>query len=437
VNGLWVEEGVGEIVASATSPTGMRLVATVEHFTTWNWDYYKAEDRASFDLTCTIEGQTLTENQSCYVTVYTDGFHRSMSVSADGITAINLAPSMDLTAAGTFTSDDGTYYYGQTSFTTITGVTNVALDLSESSATEQKNHQVKCYLDDGNTIWSTECSGQVTVNQYYGRQFSPQANKSYAEFWLYPGEELPILVSIQGQIISDTVSHPEDGSKLSLEYTLESEALEFACYGTLSGTQGEFFPCQAIVTDDSGNLTSVRIGDFSGSPLSAPLSYLNGAMSLQIEVASAFTATYIRDFISRGEQSIYTIAPDSGLDTLLLNTTTDNDQKIVASFDIEPELLYTYSCEYEGQTVPCFATGTFRSDVTNPGDYAPSWMRDRLVVKSPEDLTPEKINATGPGPDDTSEQLGGASGYLETDSLQVDHGNRHVTFSMILVPYPA
>ena len=427
--GLWVEEGVGEIVASATSPTGMRLIATVEHFTTWNWDYYKQGDRASFELTCTIEGRQLTTDQNCFVRIYTNGLSRSVNVGPEGVTAINLAPSMNLTAAASYTTDDDIYYYGETTFTTVPGATSVVVDMRESNMNEQEDHTVTCYLNDGTKTWNTECRGQITTDTYYARQFSTSTDLEYSTFRLYPGEQYPILVSIQGQFIEDTVTHPTDGSKLALEYTLQSNAMEFACYGTLDGELGEFFPCQAIVTDNSGNRTSIRLGDFSGSPLSAPMSYIDGATSLDLEVVSAFTASYIRDYVSRGSQILDIISLDSGENTLRLNTIVDNQQKIVASFDITPDRLYTYSCTYEGQSVPCYASGTFQSPVKNAGEYAPSWMRGQLVVKSPSDLTSESVSANG-----SAEGIPGAGPgyYLRSDSVTVDHVNRNVSFTMRL-----
>ncbi len=205
--------------------------------------------------------------------------------------------------------------------------------------------------------------------------------------------------------------------------------MEFACYGTLDGELGEFFPCQAIVTDNSGNRTSIRLGDFSGSPLSAPMSYIDGATSLDLEVVSAFTASYIRDYVSRGSQILDIISLDSGENTLRLNTIVDNQQKIVASFDITPDRLYTYFCTYEGQSVPCYASGTFQSPVKNAGEYAPSWMRGQLVVKSPSDLTSESVSANG-----SAEGIPGAGPgyYLRSDSVTVDHVNRNVSFTMRL-----
>jgi len=37
--GLWIEEGEGTVITSDTSSTGLAISATVEHFSTWNWDY--------------------------------------------------------------------------------------------------------------------------------------------------------------------------------------------------------------------------------------------------------------------------------------------------------------------------------------------------------------------------------------------------------------
>ena len=80
--------------------------------------------------------------------------------------------------------------------------------------------------------------------------------------------------------------------------------------------------------------------------------------------------------------------------------------------------------------MPCYASGEFRSSVTNAGDLAPSWMRDRLVIKSPDDLTSDNVGASGIAPD-------GADGFLDADTFEVDHVNQHVSFKMVLVPYPS
>ncbi len=49
--GLWVEEGVGQVVASLLSATGLAVHATVSHFSTWNWDF-KFENAGSVFVQC-------------------------------------------------------------------------------------------------------------------------------------------------------------------------------------------------------------------------------------------------------------------------------------------------------------------------------------------------------------------------------------------------
>ena len=36
--GLWVREGEGHVVASTSAPSGLGVIATVSHFSSWNWD---------------------------------------------------------------------------------------------------------------------------------------------------------------------------------------------------------------------------------------------------------------------------------------------------------------------------------------------------------------------------------------------------------------
>lgn len=38
--GLWIEEGAGQVISSASAAGGKALKMTVNHFTTWNWDGY-------------------------------------------------------------------------------------------------------------------------------------------------------------------------------------------------------------------------------------------------------------------------------------------------------------------------------------------------------------------------------------------------------------
>ncbi|MEX1168159.1 MAG: hypothetical protein WEK74_15070, partial [Hydrogenophaga sp.] len=50
-SGLWLEDGVGEVISSQSSPTGLALQATVSHFSTWNWDF-KFDNPGSVVVSC-------------------------------------------------------------------------------------------------------------------------------------------------------------------------------------------------------------------------------------------------------------------------------------------------------------------------------------------------------------------------------------------------
>lgn len=59
-SGLWKQEGSGTVVASAASPTGLALHATISHFSWWNGDF--SAQQATVDLTVNVSGTTLAAN---------------------------------------------------------------------------------------------------------------------------------------------------------------------------------------------------------------------------------------------------------------------------------------------------------------------------------------------------------------------------------------
>ncbi|MCH8496944.1 MAG: FAM171 family protein [Marinobacter sp.] len=63
--GLWVEDGVGEVVESPASPTGLAVLATVSHFSTWNWDF-KWSGGSTLNVRC-VDG--LGHGVACSVVV--------------------------------------------------------------------------------------------------------------------------------------------------------------------------------------------------------------------------------------------------------------------------------------------------------------------------------------------------------------------------------
>ncbi|OGB33456.1 MAG: hypothetical protein A3F78_22500 [Burkholderiales bacterium RIFCSPLOWO2_12_FULL_61_40] len=92
--GLWVEEGVGVVVASTTSPTGLAIRATVSHFSTWNWDF-KFENAGSVVVSCI---NAAAEPIACAVVANVtlpDGSHlvKSSTLGTTPTTIINMPSS--------------------------------------------------------------------------------------------------------------------------------------------------------------------------------------------------------------------------------------------------------------------------------------------------------------------------------------------------------
>ena len=146
--GLWIEEGVGQVVASLSSTTGLAVHATVSHFSTWNWDF-KFENAGSVFVQC----QSASVAVPCHITAKVklkDGsaLTKVNSISAQGTTIINMPSegSIDWTAKDI----TGTLIGEKTSGTSG----NVIIDLG---APTTKNF-VKCELANGTAV---ACSGKL------------------------------------------------------------------------------------------------------------------------------------------------------------------------------------------------------------------------------------------------------------------------------------
>ena len=146
--GLWIEEGVGQVVASLSSATGLAVHATVSHFSTWNWDF-KFENAGSVFVQC----QSASVAVPCHLTAKVklkDGsaLTKVNSISAQGTTIINMPSegSIDWSAKDI----TGTLIGEKTSGTSG----NVIIDLG---APTTKNF-VKCELANGTAV---ACSGKL------------------------------------------------------------------------------------------------------------------------------------------------------------------------------------------------------------------------------------------------------------------------------------
>lgn len=150
VQGLWVEEGVGTVVQSGTSPVGLAVKATVSHFSTWNWDYV-ISGAVSTTVSCDDgTGQLVPCNISLKATL-PDGSsgYKWLSIGAAVTTVSNLPANATL------------YWIAQSgeqrAEATSTANTNVVL-IFKAPAT--KNF-VQCKLPDATNV---ACSVQQTVN---------------------------------------------------------------------------------------------------------------------------------------------------------------------------------------------------------------------------------------------------------------------------------
>jgi PKD repeat protein len=148
--GLWVEEGVGSVVASTTSPVGLAVKATVSHFSTWNWDYV-ISGAVSTTVSCVDgAGQLVACNISLKATL-PDGSsgYKWLSIGAAVTTVSNLPVNATL------------YWNAQSGElrgeATTTANTNVILTLNPPST---KNF-VQCSLPDNTKV---ACSVLQTVN---------------------------------------------------------------------------------------------------------------------------------------------------------------------------------------------------------------------------------------------------------------------------------
>ena len=419
--GLWVEEGVGEIVASATSPTGMRLVATVEHFTTWNWDYYKAADRASITLNCMLNGSLIGPQDSCSVSLSADGIYRTTSIGSDGLTIVNIAPGMTLTANARLRSSSGDLYTGQTSFTTVPGNISVNLNLGY---TGEGFAFISCTVTNGSTVRPVECFGS-TVRDDGGHSTLLNSNNSNSPVRvpIVQGEPVNLLLSLQGNIVTDTINVAGAPSAIVKEYEVETELGQLSCYATLDGGQGEYYPCTALVTSDSGVNTVVRAGDYSGTPLTAPISYSSDANTLDIAVATAFNdGELFNDLYS--EPEYFYFSPFRGQH---FNLPTSEPVTLAITNDIESRNLYTYTCRLDGEIVDvekCLITyHDFQTEErwrTTPD--APSWMTGKMH------LPISNINTNFfSGEVDVESSL---FGYYAIKSVELNTSNRTIAFDM-------
>ena len=160
--GLWIEEGVGQVVASLSSATGLAVHATVSHFSTWNWDF-KFEAAGSVFIQCISDNKKVPCNVVAKIKL-ADGssLTKTSYIPEQGTTAYNM-PS-EGTILWQATDLTSTLIGEKTSLTTG----SVTIDLGKPKT----DNFVQCVLPNGS---ATPCT--ATLNQSYPFSLTQEGGK--------------------------------------------------------------------------------------------------------------------------------------------------------------------------------------------------------------------------------------------------------------------
>ena len=148
-NGLWVEEGEGQVISSLSSPVGLAVHATVSHFSTWNWDF-KFENPGSVNVKCQSANVFVPCNITAQVILKDlSVLTKTNAISAAGVDIINMPSEGQI--QWTAKDSSGTLIGSKTSM--LPNDKNVVIDLGAPTT----NNFVKCVTADNKAV---ACSGQ-------------------------------------------------------------------------------------------------------------------------------------------------------------------------------------------------------------------------------------------------------------------------------------
>jgi PKD repeat protein len=145
VQGVWLAEGSGTVVASQTSSVGLAVKATVAHFSTWSWNFV-IDNLGSVTVSCVDSTQQLTACDLSTLVVLPDNsyFYKYAHIQAEVTTVIDMPTTGNVSWSGV--TELGHFGYAQSS---TTG--NVVVQLSPP----QTDNFVQCKLVD---LSPTDCN---------------------------------------------------------------------------------------------------------------------------------------------------------------------------------------------------------------------------------------------------------------------------------------
>ena len=151
--GLWIEEGIGHVVESVQSATGLAVHATVSHFSTWNWDFQYAG-------AATVFVQCFANNVEapCHVTANTtltggSKISRAAYIPVQGIQIVNMPSAGTIHWLASHPNDD------TLAEVTSTIPNRVRIDLVPAST----NNFVRCVKDNV----AVDCVAELGGREYY------------------------------------------------------------------------------------------------------------------------------------------------------------------------------------------------------------------------------------------------------------------------------
>lgn len=164
-SGVWTTEGPGEVVAAPTSPTGLALRATVNHFSTWSWSsIYGEGDGRSVNVRC-VNSQGAPVGCSISATsVRSDGsFGNWYAWLSIGNNALNLRLPSDLPVQWRAQTAGGLVGSVVTAANANIGEIDVVVDTPSASSL------VNCLLPDASAV---ACRATLTSTRADGTAFS-------------------------------------------------------------------------------------------------------------------------------------------------------------------------------------------------------------------------------------------------------------------------
>jgi hypothetical protein len=418
-NGLWIEDGVGTIVASDSSETGMRLRAEVNHFTTWNWDYVpEGSENTQVRLSCLKNGQTLQTGETCQMTLASETTNRQFLVGAQGVTIINIGSNITFDVTALIEEPNGVWF-GQRQYRTSTGNNEIAVNMQQKST---KTGYIQCSVVNSSSTRLSPCDVRIS-SSLSDLEFSTEGATNYRKGFEYlPGDTLSVRVAIPGGYeLTRIYDTSRTNGTLDLSFVFDIEVGTLTCIAGLNGTDYERFPCRALVDEQpTDNKFIIWEQNFDDETKQAPFSFSATTDFLNFSVASQFNTGVVGEN-SRGPYAY------GDLTQKLVDVVADG-VNVEISYDVTSDDLYDIRCLMpNGTETNCRVTlyspmeEILFDDMTETLDdteRTPSWIVGSAYIGNIQDV----IDGFGQG------YIPGEGNY--TSEYVVDQVNNRITFHL-------